>query len=102
MSVPEEMIENSKRQGELISIYAYYDKKSDKYDIPFFAKDDIQAMRKFKLDTIANEGQTIIGQFKDDFKLYCIGLYDVRTGMLSEVDGFDQRIVMHGKDIQNA
>ena len=99
MTVPEEMIEESNKKAEQVNIYAYYDKKSDKYDIPFFAKDDIQAMRKFKLDTIANDGQSIIGQFKDDFRLYRIGMYDIKEGYLYQKS---LEVVMHGKDITNA
>ena len=97
-----EMIEQSQEQSEVIGVYAYYDKKSDKFDIPFFAKDDVQAKRKFHLDVTANDGQTILGQFKAEFLLYKISDYNIRTGILAEYTTLTRKLIAAGKEIDNA
>ena len=97
-----EMIEESQKQSEIIGVYAYYDKKSEKFDIPFFAKDDVNAKRKFHLDVTANGGQSVIGQFKKEFILYKLCTYDIKEGFFHILDGDDQIIIAEGKEIDNA
>lgn len=59
-------------------MYSYYDRKSNKWDTPFFCMDDVMAERKMIMD-LKNE-QSLIAQFKDDFVLYKVGTFNVIEG----------------------
>lgn len=73
----DEMLDN-----DGILMCAYFDKKSENYDIPFFAKNEIQAKRKFYLDCTVGKNM-IIGGFTSDFDLYKVGVFSLKTGMVN-------------------
>lgn len=61
-----------------IGMYAIHDEKSDVYDVPFFARSDLMAKRRFIVD-VRNE-QSLVHAFKEDFKLVRLGLLDLVSG----------------------
>lgn len=63
-----------------IRINAFYDKKSKRYDTPFFTQDEIATKRHFIM-AIRSEG-TLLNQFKDDFEVHYLGLFDVDKGLI--------------------
>lgn len=78
--------------NEIIA-YAYFDKKSQKYDTPFYCMSDIFARRQFIM-AINNNG-SMLSTFKDDFQLYCVGKFNLETGVMDDSD----RLVEEGKNI---
>ena len=76
-------------------MYTYYDHKSQAYDVPFFAKDDIHAKRKFYLDCTA-KANAVIANFTEDFDLLAIGEYDLREGDFTKKN----RLLATGKDMK--
>ena len=65
-------------------VYAVYDKKANKYDIPFFAASDLFARRRFLL--MANDQGTILNQFLKDFDLHLVGSFDVHSGICTNME----------------
>lgn len=86
----------SERVFSELYIYTYWDIKSKTYDVPWFAKDDVNAKRKFQLDIAAREGQTVLGMFHDNFELYHIGKFNVQTGILIQTK---PELIASGKEI---
>ena len=76
-----------------ITLYAVHDVKSEHYDIPFFASNDINAKRRYLM--LAEDNESMIGTFKDDFELCKLGDFEVETGKLIP----DLQVVMTGKQI---
>lgn len=82
MHKEDKKIEVDEAETNIIGIYAYIDKKSEAYDIPFFAKNDINAVRKFKLDVMANDSNSVLGRFVEDFRLIKIGKFNIKSGLV--------------------
>lgn len=61
-------------------IYSIYDKKSEVYNDPFFAVNDLVAKRTFR--SIVND-KNAVNQFPDDFKMCKIGYFDSSLGLVS-------------------
>lgn len=80
----------SKKDLNEIELYAYYDKKSDFYDVPFPTRDEVAAKRKLEMD-IGKEG-SLLNQFSEDFQLYRVGTFNMKTGEISSL----RKIVMRG------
>lgn len=91
-----------------IYVYAYQDLKSDVYDVPFFAKDDVHAKRKFYLDVNGGNGNHILAQFTEDFRIMKIGMFDLKTGVVKKLtpevilDGVTLKNQMREKEKENA
>lgn len=80
---------------ETISLYSMYDKKSERFDTPFFSIDDVNAKRKFVM--AIHDNKTLISQFKNDFQLHKLGTFNVLTGKLNDLQ--DEVIVLEGNQI---
>lgn len=78
---------------EQVGLYSVHDLKGKKYDVPFFAHDDLFAKRKFTL--IIKEENTIVNEFKNDFNLVRLGSFNIVTGKLYE----NLEIILEGKQI---
>jgi hypothetical protein len=74
--------------------YAYYDKKSERYDLPFFCHNDIQAKRKFYIDcSVSNE--SVLYNFTEDFDLYAVAEFHVEDGVFININPIE--LVLSGK-----
>ncbi len=62
------------RQEEL-QIFAIWDKKSEKYDTPFFAYNDIFAKRRFLI--MQSEKKSPLAMWPEDFELHRIGNFNI-------------------------
>lgn len=71
-----------------------YDKKSERYDTPFFSIDDVNAKRKFVM--AIHDKKTLISQFKDDFELVKLGSFNVIQGQLVTDE---KKSIIEGKNI---
>lgn len=81
-----------------IQMYSVFDKKSDRWDTPFFAFDNIAAKRHFIM-MIRKEG-SMINQFSTDFDLYHLGSFDVENAEVLLVDRLT--ILLSGNEVKNA
>lgn len=77
-----------------IGMYVVHDEEGALYDVPFFARDDTFAKRKFYMD-LTTLDRSMMTEFKDSMKLYKLGEYDQRTGKI--VAEFS--LLMDGKNI---
>lgn len=76
-----------------VEIFAIYDLKGEKYDVPFFAHSELFAKRRFIL-MLDEKG--ILQKFLDEFQLIKIGIFNILTGGIEE----DMKIVLEGKQIR--
>lgn len=77
-----------------IGIFTIYDEKAKRYDTPFFAVGDIQAERRFI--QLCNTQNTLLFTFKNDFKLYSLGSYNVESGEILQ----EKRLIMDGIQVE--
>lgn len=68
----------------LFKLFSIYDTKADRYFNPFTAEHNADALRQFQ--QVANDIQTQIGQFPEDFVLYVIGTFDTAIGQVSPIE----------------
>lgn len=66
---------------EALGIYAIFDKKSEKYDTPYFAYSDLFAKRRFML--MLDEEKSPLAKWPGDFQLEKVGEFDIDTGMVT-------------------
>lgn len=67
-----------KQKNREIGVYCYYDKEANCFDVPFHSMDDLNAVRKFKID--AEKEGTVISRFTKEFELFKLGSFDMHTG----------------------
>lgn len=77
-----------------IGLYSIYDVKGERYDTPFFSQSDLFAERKFIVNCRNND--SILSNFKNDFSLVKIGVFDYESGELV----IDRKVIMEGKNVQ--
>jgi len=78
-----------------VNVYAVYDTVQGMYDIPFFARNDLFARRRFIIDVINREKNPLLAHFSEDFHLICLGTYDQKSGRFKGHDVFP--LVITGK-----
>lgn len=83
-----------KQTNREISAYVYYDREADAYDIPFYTFSDLNATRKFKIDS--DKPGSIINKFTKEFDLYKIGRFDLHTGKAT----LEKKLIIEGNKIQ--
>lgn len=86
-------MEETEKSGLCFGVYAVFDKVADNYDIPFFAKDDLFAQRKFIMD--ARNDQTVLASFLEDFELVRLCIWYPATGEFI----VSKKTVLKGKNI---
>jgi len=64
-----------------VNAYCVLDTKSGVYNQPYFLINDAVAIRQFQA-IISNE-ETMIAKYPEDFRLYCIGAFDMVTGLIT-------------------
>lgn len=62
-------------------IFSIYDKKGCFHVSQFFARSRSEAVRQFF--RLANDSQSDVNMFPDEFALYCNGEFDSDTGIVS-------------------
>lgn len=87
---------DDKKKYPKLGMYAVYDLKGEVFDVPFFAKNDLFAGRKFIMD-IRSRRQTMIASFKEDFHLVKIGEYDAETAEIEKM----QVLIVKGSEVEN-
>lgn len=65
-------------------VYSIYDIKSETYSPPFLQKNDIEAKRSFQ--EIANDKNTMVSKYPEDFTLCSIGTFNDALGMLQATE----------------
>lgn len=79
---------------QVIGIYVVEDVKADRYDTPYFAINDVMGERNFRI-AVKND-QSIFANFTEDFNLYKIGTYDLKTGDLELID---RQLICSGRQL---
>ena len=82
-----------KNEFEYVKIFGLFDKKGKKFDIPFFAHNELFAKRKFIM--MAKE-ESILKEFLHDFELAKIGEFNIVTGIITA----DYEIILEGNQIR--
>lgn len=78
---------------EKLNIYGIFDKKSERFDTPFFAYSDLFAERRFRL--MLAEKNSVLNTWPDEFVLFRLGEVDLITGMIKD----KKALVIEGKQI---
>ena len=65
-----------------LEIYAIYDKKSEKFDTPFFAHSDVFAKRRYILMT--EEDRSPLAMWPEDFALFKVGRFNIDSATVIE------------------
>lgn len=71
---------DSLQKKDVLTFYAFFDKKANKSLPPFLSISDIDAKRQ--ASSIVNFSNSLICKFPNDYDLYKIGLFDENTGSL--------------------
>lgn len=61
-------------------LYSIHDSAANYFNTPFFYRTDAEAIRAFK---VAHQGDTPMGAHPADFTLFCIGSWDMETGVVT-------------------
>lgn len=77
-----------------IQMYSFFDKKSDRFDTPFYVFDEIGAKRHLHM-SVVKKG-TLMNTFREDYCLYKLADFDIVTGELE----LDRKYIMDAKEIQ--
>lgn len=70
--------ENALETPNKAQVYALYDKKSNKFDTPFFCHSDLFAGRNYKM--MMSGSPSIVNTFPEDFDLVKLGSFDRVSG----------------------
>lgn len=81
-----------------LQIFALYDRKSKRFDTPFFTLDQIGAERHFMM--IIRNKKTTVSHFKNDFRLHHIGEFDLDTGAVIVNEDEGGNVVLEGIQVQ--
>lgn len=65
----------------MLKIFAVYDSKIKEFDKPFHCKTKGEALRSWQ--EVANDKNSIIGKWPQDFALFELGEYNPQTGALT-------------------
>lgn len=68
----------------MLKVYAFYDEKSLAFGVPYFAPTDGIALRSF-VDLVLDT-RSIVNKHPADFRLYCLGDYDERSGHIKSFE----------------
>lgn len=78
-----------------VYMYAVKDLKAGQFDVPFFARNDLFAARRFIMD-IRNRKESMVHNFREDFELYRLGLFVHESGLVE----VDMDLISSGKDVK--
>lgn len=80
----------------LFRIYSVYDEKAEDFSPPFFQQNDRLAMRMLQEGM---KGNSMLGAYPEDFKLYCLGEFNSGTGKVVGIEL--PKLVCIVKDLTN-
>lgn len=63
-------------------IYSVFDKKLKTFDSPFAFDNSIMCRRFF--EQLALSSEHLLGQYPNDFSIYCLGSYDTEVGLFTQ------------------
>ena len=63
-----------------MKVYSIYDKKSERFGVPFFCINDGVAKRE--LDRLSHDENSYVSAYPDDYSLYGLGSFDDEKGKL--------------------
>lgn len=78
-----------------LGIYAIHDKKSQKYDTPYFAISDLFAKRRFLI--MMDEEKSPLNKWNEDFELHKLGEVNMDDGTVIHEPG--PKIILEGKSV---
>lgn len=67
-----------------LKVYSIRDQKGEKFNTPFFQNTHGEAERSFR--HVANDPQSFVNKYPEDYDLYYIGSYDDQTGLMKPLD----------------
>jgi hypothetical protein len=73
----EEIQNEFKNITQVVFVYAFFDKKSNIFDTPFYCRDNTFAQRHY---TMVSEKEGMMARFKEDFDMYLLGSFNYLTG----------------------
>lgn len=79
-----------------VFVYCVFDIEAEVWDIPFFARSDLFASRRFVMD-IKNRTESMVHSFKESFELYCIAKFDQDSAVLEPIT---YKLIVAGKDVE--
>ena len=68
----------------MLNIYSIYDSKAKTYNLPFFCKQDGQALRSF-IDLV-NDPRSEVSKHPEDYSLFCLASFDDEDGVIDPVE----------------
>lgn len=77
---------------------SFYDKKSERFDTPFFTQGELMARRHFIM-SIQKEG-SLMQSFKDDMELHKLGEFCYNTGEIMVNETSIPELILKGKDVK--
>lgn len=77
-----------------IMMFVVHDEEGTLYDVPFFARNETFAKRRFYMDCVT-DAETMTSTFKDEMHLYFLGTFNQTTGELK----LKKEKIMSGKNI---
>lgn len=91
----------TQKDSMTIEVYAYFDNQGKQFDVPFFARTDLQAKRRFQIE-VETKPDSVLSRFINDFDLYYLGQFDVVAGLFQLTDDGSPsvpRLILAGKSI---
>lgn len=82
VSLEERTVKEYENSVNHLGMYAFYDKKQARYDVPVFCHDDLFAQRYHHMQTNSDDPRSILTTFKTDFDFCRIGFLDLQHGEL--------------------
>jgi hypothetical protein len=79
---------------ELVSLYAIYDKKGERFDIPFIVSNDLFAKRRFLM--MKDNEESPLKRWPEDFDLVFVAAFNVLTAEV--VDNELQTLIVGKKE----
>ena len=77
-----EKLNGGKPQASTSGMYSVRDAATEIYNVPFFAKTNLAAIRQF--EQLAKDESTDVHKYPDDFVLYRVGNWNEDTGWVEK------------------
>lgn len=81
----------------IVQIFSIYDIKSKTFGQPFFSQTEGTARRSFQ--DLANDPQSQVNKYPDDFTLFLIGSFDDDDAELLAIDGVGKKSLCNALEV---
>jgi len=71
-----------------VNCYCVLDRKAKVYNTPYFMMNDLVAIRQFTV--IANDPESMISKFPEDYILFRVGKFDMLTGKITPAEVIEE------------